>query len=84
MSGFDKGIMALKIVNDLQPEFVLCMGDDTTDEDMFKALAERAYSIKVSNGPTAAQYTVFSQAKVLQLLKKLLLPVINKQYAKTS
>ncbi|MCS3796910.1 bifunctional alpha,alpha-trehalose-phosphate synthase (UDP-forming)/trehalose-phosphatase [Niastella sp. OAS944] len=85
MSGFDKGIMALKIVNDLQPDFVLCMGDDTTDEDMFKALGERAYSIKVSNGPTAAQYTVFSQIKVLQLLKKLMLPLVNKQqYAKTS
>jgi trehalose 6-phosphate synthase/phosphatase len=83
MSGFDKGIMALKIVNDMQPDFVLCMGDDTTDEDMFKALGERAYSIKVSNGPTAAQYTVFSQQKVLQLLRKLMLPVINKQYAGT-
>jgi trehalose 6-phosphate synthase/phosphatase len=83
MSGFDKGIMALRIVNDLQPEFVLCMGDDTTDEDMFKALGERAYSIKVSNGPTAAQYTVFSQQKVLQLLKKLMLPLVNKKYAET-
>jgi trehalose 6-phosphate synthase/phosphatase len=84
MSGFDKGIMALKIVNDLQPDFVLCMGDDTTDEDMFKALGERAYSIKVSNGSTAAQYTVFSQQKVLQLLRKLMLPLVNKQqYAGT-
>jgi trehalose 6-phosphate synthase/phosphatase len=84
MSGFDKGIMALKIVNDLQPDFVLCMGDDTTDEDMFKALGERAYSIKVSNGSTAAQYTVFSQQKVLQLLRKLMLPLVNKQqYAET-
>jgi trehalose 6-phosphate synthase/phosphatase len=83
MSGFDKGIMAMKIVNDLQPDFVLCMGDDTTDEDMFKALGERAYSIKVSNGSTAAQYTVFSQQKVLQLLKKLMLPLVNKQYAGT-
>ncbi|WP_207512677.1 bifunctional alpha,alpha-trehalose-phosphate synthase (UDP-forming)/trehalose-phosphatase [Longitalea luteola] len=83
MSGFDKGIMALKIVNDMQPDFVLCIGDDTTDEDMFKALGERAYSIKVSNGPTAAQYTVFSQQKVLQLLKRIMLPIINKQYAGT-
>jgi trehalose 6-phosphate synthase/phosphatase len=83
MSGFDKGIMALKIVNDLQPDFVLCIGDDTTDEDMFKALGERAYSIKVSNGSTAAQYTVFSQIKVLQLLKKLMIPIVNKQFART-
>src|SRR5690606_28069044 len=32
MAGFDKGVMALKIVNDLDPDFVLCIGDDTTDE----------------------------------------------------
>jgi trehalose 6-phosphate synthase/phosphatase len=79
MSGFDKGVMALKIVNDLQPEFVLCVGDDTTDEDMFKALSERSYNIKVSNGPTAAQYTVFSQQKVLQLLKRLMEPIKTKE-----
>ena len=81
MSGFDKGIMALKIVSDLQPDFVLCMGDDTTDEDMFKALSDRAYNIKVSNGSTAAQYTVFSQQKVLQLLKKLMVPIVAPQMA---
>lgn len=79
MLGFDKGIMALKIVNDLQPEFVLCIGDDTTDEDMFKALNDRAYNIKVSNGSTAAQYTVFSQQKVLQLLKRLMEPIKTKE-----
>jgi trehalose 6-phosphate synthase/phosphatase len=83
MSGFDKGIMALKIVNDLQPEFVLCMGDDTTDEDMFKALNGRAYNIKVSNGPTAAQYTVVSQQKVLQLLKTIMEPIIAEQFVES-
>jgi trehalose 6-phosphate synthase/phosphatase len=83
MSGFDKGIMALKIVNDSQPEFVLCMGDDTTDEDMFKALDDRAYNIKVSNGPTAAQYTVFSQQKVLQLLQALIEPIKTKELTGT-
>lgn len=81
MSGFDKGIMALRIVNDLQPEFVLCMGDDTTDEDMFKALSDRAYNIKVSNGPTAAQYTVISQQKVIQILNRLMQPVKTMELA---
>lgn len=83
MSGFDKGIMALKIVNDLQPDFVLCMGDDTTDEDMFKALSERAYNIKVSNGPTAAQYTIVSQTEVLQLLKTIMQPIEAEHYVES-
>ena len=81
MAGFDKGVMALKIVNELSPDFVLCIGDDTTDEDMFKALKDRAYNIKVSNSSTAAQYTVFSQQNVLELLNQLMLPIIEQQYA---
>jgi trehalose 6-phosphate synthase/phosphatase len=81
MAGFDKGVMALRIVNESSPEFILCIGDDTTDEDMFKALSERAYNIKVSSGATAAQYTVFSQQKVLQLLEELMLPLPEKHFA---
>lgn len=81
MSGFDKGVMALRLVNDLNPDFTLCIGDDTTDEDMFKALGNKAYSIKVSNGITAAQYTVFSQQKVLPLLEQLMTPLTEKEYA---
>lgn len=83
MSGFDKGIMALKIVNELDPDFVLCIGDDTTDEDMFKALGNDAYTIKVSNGPTAAQYTVLSQQNVVPLLQELTLPLTEEHYANT-
>ena len=84
MSGFDKGIMAMKIVNEKQPDFVLCIGDDTTDEDMFKALGTGAYTIKVSNGPTAAQYSVLSQQNVLPLLKELMQPLTTQEYANPS
>ena len=83
MSGFDKGVMALRIVNDLNPDFTLCIGDDTTDEDMFKALGNKAYSIKVSSGFTAAQYTVLSQRKVLPLLDQLTTPLTQNEYAGT-
>jgi len=75
ISGFDKGATALKIVNEMDPDFVLCMGDDTTDEDMFKALEGEAYTIKVNNGASAAQYTILSQTQVLPLLNKLITPL---------
>ena len=68
IAGFDKGATALRIVGEMDPDFVLCMGDDTTDEDMFKALDGEAYTIKVNTGATAAQYTVLSQQQVLPLL----------------
>jgi trehalose 6-phosphate synthase/phosphatase len=71
ISGFDKGATALKIIGEMDPDFVLCMGDDTTDEDMFKALEGEAYTIKVNNGASAAQYTVLSQQQVLPILNRL-------------
>lgn len=75
IAGFDKGATALKIVNEMDPDFVLCMGDDTTDEDMFKALEGEAYTIKVNNGASAAQYTILSQTQVLPLLNTLIAPL---------
>jgi trehalose 6-phosphate synthase/phosphatase len=68
IAGYDKGATALRIVGDSDPDYVLCIGDDTTDEDMFKALDGEAYTIKVNNGATAAQYTILSQQQVLPLL----------------
>lgn len=74
IAGFDKGATALKILGETDPDFVLCMGDDTTDEDMFKALEGEAYTIKVNNGASAAQYTILSQQQVLPLLNLLVQP----------
>jgi len=75
IAGFDKGATALKIMNEMDPDFVLCIGDDTTDEDMFKALEGEAYTIKVNNGASAAQYTILSQQQVLPLLNLLSAPL---------
>jgi trehalose 6-phosphate synthase/phosphatase len=77
IAGFDKGATALRIIHETTPDFVLCMGDDTTDEDMFKALEGEAYTIKVSNGASAAQYTILSQQQVLPLLNLLTTSVIS-------
>src|ERR1700759_5627792 len=71
ISGFDKGATELKIVNEKDPDFVLCIGDDTTDEDMFKALDGEAYTIKVNNGATEAQFTILSQQQGLAPLTTL-------------
>jgi len=69
LTGVDKGITAHRIVADFNPDFVLCMGDDTTDEDMFKALENKGYTIKIGNGNTAAQYSLLAQDAVLPLLQ---------------
>lgn len=65
-----KGIAAL---NQLQsnPDFVLSIGDDYTDEDMFTALPATAYTIKVGRGTSAARFRVADVDQVHALLNKL-------------
>jgi len=51
-------------------DFVLAVGDDTTDEDMFAALPPGAYSIKVGHGATYARFRLSDVTAVLGLLSK--------------
>jgi trehalose 6-phosphate synthase/phosphatase len=71
LTGMDKGMTALKVVNKFTPDFTLCIGDDTTDEDMFSALEAKAYTIKIGNGTTAAKYNIASQQEVLPFLQEI-------------
>ena len=50
-------------------DFIIAMGDDTTDEDMFKALPVNAVTIKVGYVSEAASYNMPSQTEVLPFLQ---------------
>jgi trehalose 6-phosphate synthase/phosphatase len=52
-------------------DFVMAIGDDTTDEDMFVALPSTAYTIKVGRGRTLANYRLPNPSAVHQVLRKL-------------
>lgn len=52
-------------------DFVLAIGDDFTDEDMFAALPASARSIKVGRGRTIADYRLSGSDEVVELLDKL-------------
>lgn len=80
--GVDKGTTALNMIKSINPDFVLCIGDDTTDEDMFRSVAEvNGYTIKVGRGNTAAEYTILSQKDVFPFLRNFLhsVPEANMQ-----
>ncbi len=88
MAGFDKGTITLRILNEAQPDFVLSIGDDTTDEDMFKVLEDSAftvktYTIKVGTRGTAAKYTLPTQQQVMPLLNRLQTCVNSKKHVRS-
>lgn len=54
-----------------QKNYYICIGDDKTDEDMFLALSDEGYSIKVGPGYTEAKSRLSEQAEVLPFLEEL-------------
>ena len=53
------------------PDFVLAMGDDNTDEDIFKALPPTGNSIKVGADRTVARYSLTGVAEVRKMFRSL-------------
>jgi trehalose 6-phosphate synthase/phosphatase len=53
-------------------DFILAAGDDYTDEEMFSALPEEAYSIKVGYTASKARFNVDSIEDIRMLLKRLI------------
>lgn len=54
--GVNKGHAAQNLLMMDTYDFVLALGDDWTDEDLFKALPEGAYSIKIGYGTSKARF----------------------------
>jgi trehalose 6-phosphate synthase/phosphatase len=52
-------------------DFVLAIGDDSTDEDMFRHLPIWAHTVKVGRGRTAARYRAKNVDTIHELIKRL-------------
>lgn len=76
----DKGKAAQMLIHQIIPDFILAMGDDHTDEDMFEVLPKSAYSIKIGKNPSAAQYFLPDQAQVFDFLSSFLIKPKKKQH----
>ncbi len=53
--------------------FRLAMGDDRTDEDLFERMRDRAWTVRVGEGPSTALYSVRTPAEVCSFLGRLVL-----------
>ena len=71
-AGIDKGRAALEWLSRAFYDFILAVGDDWTDEDLFNALPESAFSIRVGITTTHARHNLRNSAEVTKLLESLL------------
>jgi trehalose 6-phosphate synthase/phosphatase len=71
-ANIDKGLTALQWISKQDWDFILAVGDDLTDEDIFKVLPQGAWSIKVRPGATSARFTLDSPNELRLLLRGLI------------
>lgn len=70
-AGANKGIAGLHCISKRDFDFILAIGDDCTDEDLFRVLPETAYSIKVGMTPSCARFNLIDSLEVVRLLEQL-------------
>jgi len=70
-AGVSKGTAAVEFLSVADFDFVLAIGDDATDEDLFKALPVSAFSIRVGMEGSRARFNVADHGEVLRLLQDL-------------
>jgi trehalose 6-phosphate synthase/phosphatase len=70
-AGVNKGSAGLEWLSHQHPEFTLGIGDDWTDEDLFRALPPEAYSVRVGVANTAARYYLGNHTAVRRMLREL-------------
>ncbi len=71
-AGVSKGTAALHLLGKQAYDFVLAIGDDWTDEDLFEALPSSAWSFRVGITATHAQFNLPEVSEVLRLLDTIL------------
>ena len=68
VSGVSKGKSAVKMLSNIDYDFIFAIGDDWTDEYMFKELPEHAVNVKVGMKKTSAKFYVNDVDQVYDLL----------------
>jgi trehalose 6-phosphate synthase/phosphatase len=68
----NKGKAALSMLQNNDFDFIMALGDDHTDEDIFKALPQNALTVKVGNNVSAARFYLKNYKEARGLLKALI------------
>jgi trehalose 6-phosphate synthase/phosphatase len=70
-AGVNKGTAGLEWLTAHTSDFIFCVGDDWTDEDMFRALPSTAFTVRVGLANTAARYYLSDPPGVRCLLREM-------------
>jgi len=70
-SGVNKGAAAVEWLSGQTPDFILGVGDDWTDEDLFRALPASTVSVRVGVANTTARYYLVNHTAVRRMLREL-------------
>ncbi len=70
-AGTNKGTEVTRLMSKNHYDFVMAMGDDITDEDMFNALPEEAVTIKIGTKSDRARYSL-NQYETISFLNSLI------------
>jgi trehalose 6-phosphate synthase/phosphatase len=65
----NKGFVCNKILSENNFDFILGIGDDKTDEDLFESIGQDGFTVKVGFGQTNAQFNLANQREVLPFLE---------------
>ena len=67
----NKGTAVNNVLEKEGYDFILCAGDDVSDENMFSVLSEDAFTIKVGGQTTKANFFVENNIEMIGILKAL-------------
>lgn len=70
-AGINKGAATLELIHAHEPDFVLAIGDDQTDEDVFRVVPATATTIRVGSLFSRARHSLADPAAVRALLARL-------------
>lgn len=72
----NKGKATSAMLHNKEYDFIMALGDDHTDEDIFKALPDNSLTVKVGSNISAARFYLRNHHEVRNLLRSLLQPSI--------
>src|SRR5690606_20985357 len=68
----NKGKAVLKWVEKYPSDFMMAVGDDWTDEEIFKVVPDSAITTRVGSDYSAAKYSISGAKSVRKMLQKLI------------